>query len=189
MPVAPVAAHRAEAGGDDSGAGRPTPAKDGGDAEDGDRRHGRDARGPAAWRAWLAQRHRGVLAGIAIVFVLAMLTITAIELVAQRPLSGVTGDDSSGMTSIGGLFDGSSSDDDEPPATTTSTTVGSTLTTEAGGDTPAPPAEGDDSPSTTVASDGNSFEGPTTTTTSGSSTSTTTAETTVPGGASASAGE
>jgi hypothetical protein len=157
---------------------------------------GDDAPGePPAWRRWLAGR-RGVLAGVALAFVLAMATVTGIELVTKQPLSGVTGGGSSGLTSIGNAVSGPA-DDDEPAPSTTTTTSGTTDTTGQGSEgdddattttvtddaEPAPSSEGSDT-TTTTAPDGGAGSpgdepGASTTTTTGP-TSTTATPTTAP---------
>lgn len=148
--------------------------KDGGD----------DSREPSAWRRRLAER-RGVVAAIAIVFVLAMAIVTGIELVTRQPLAGVTGGDSSGLTSIGEVLRGSPDDGGPGPSTTTTTTgegSGATTTTVTDDAEPAPSTspEGDVTTTTGAADDsgagGAGFSEPTTSTTA--STSTTAAPTT-----------
>lgn len=160
-------------------ASRATRDRGGTDRKDG----GDDSREPSTWRRRLAGR-RGVVAAIALVFVLAMVAITGIELVTQRPLSGVAGRDSSGLTSIGEVLPGSPDDGGPRPSTTTTTGEGSdaTTTTTTGDTEPAPSTspEGDATSTTAGADDGgDSGDGlsePTTSTTA--STGTTAASTT-----------
>lgn len=109
----------------------------------------------AGWRGWLAERRWGVAAGVALVFVISLASVTLLELVGDRTL----GHESSGSarTSIGALLfgDGGSDegtddaeDDDEvddgggggdpsspsttqPNATTTTSEPGATTSTTA----------------------------------------------------------
>jgi hypothetical protein len=76
-------------------------------------------RSTSGWKAWLSQRRWGVVLGVAIVFVASLATVTLIELVGQQPLASITGNEPSGSTSIGSLFDDSASD--TPGDTPTST--------------------------------------------------------------------
>jgi hypothetical protein len=71
---------------------------------------------PDGWRGWLAQRRWGVAAGVAIVFVISLATVTLIEVVGDRPLSGEAAD----HTSIGVPLPGGGNEDGRPdaPATT-----------------------------------------------------------------------
>jgi hypothetical protein len=143
---------------------------------------------PPAWRRRLAQR-RGVVAAIAVVFVLAMAIVTGIELVTQRPLAGVAGGDSSGLTSIGKALPGSPDDGGPGPSTTTTTGEGSGATTTVTDDAePAPSPEGDVTTTTTAADDsagdggdgGDGFSEPTTSTTASTSTTAPTTSTPEP---------
>jgi hypothetical protein len=136
---------------------------------------GDDDREPPAWRVWMSERRRGVLAGIGVVFLLTLGVITAIELVAQRPLAGVGDGDSSGLTSIGqvirGDASGSGADD---PGVTTVTTTGSRPSTTQGPSPSSSPAEAEprsDAPTTEADASG---EESTTTSTSTPSDATTT---------------
>jgi hypothetical protein len=77
---------------------------------------------------WLRERRSGVLAGVGLVFVATMAVVTLVEVVGQRPLSGVADRDSSGVTSIGAVVRGDSdrgdsddSDDRSPDGTSTTT--------------------------------------------------------------------
>jgi hypothetical protein len=93
------------------------------------------------WRAWLRQRRWGVAAGGGLVFVLALALVTLVELVGQRPLSGIVDRDASGTTSIGSVArgendpgggDGSDGGDDRSPSgtsTSTSTIPGTSTST------------------------------------------------------------
>jgi hypothetical protein len=118
------------------------------------------------WRAWLRQRRWGVAAGVGLVFVLALAVVSLIELVGQRPLSGMTGSDSSGTTSIGRVVSGDSDSDsgDQPDATTSTTTTmpdGTTPSTT----TTVPDAEPEPETPTSSASSTTTLaeDGPTTT--------------------------
>jgi hypothetical protein len=94
------------------------------------------------WRAWLRQRRWGVLAGVGLVFVATMAVVTLVEVVGQRPLSGITDRDSSGSTSIGAVVRGdndssdshsdSDSDSDGGSPDSTSTTTATTSPTSEG---------------------------------------------------------
>jgi hypothetical protein len=80
-------------------------------------------------RAWLRERRSGVLAGAGLVFVATMAVVTLVEVVGQRPLSGIAEREPSGTTSIGAIVrgdgDGSGSDsDDQSPDSTSTTTPG-----------------------------------------------------------------
>ncbi|MBN2623042.1 MAG: hypothetical protein JXA83_06735 [Acidimicrobiales bacterium] len=101
--------------------------------------------GPATegWRHWLARRRWSLAAGVAVVFVLSLATVTLIEAVADRPLAGE--DSGSRVTSIGSLFSGGR-DDDEPddPGTPTTTTPDDPSSEPSSGE------EGDQLPSTTA---------------------------------------
>lgn len=97
----------------------------------------------AGWKDWLAERRWGVAAGVAIVLVASLATVTLIELVGRQPLAGIAGDDGSGGTSIGSLFDGADQDapDDTPP--TTDPSGGPTSTTsEPSAEEPGPSTTG-----------------------------------------------
>ncbi|MFP3899361.1 MAG: hypothetical protein ACLFXM_00815 [Acidimicrobiia bacterium] len=128
---------------------------------------------PRRWWAWLSRRRIGVALALVIVLVFSLAVITVVELVAREPMSGITGGDPSGRTSIDSLFDGG--DDDGGPGgtstTTTGTTAGPTTTSERG----IPP--GAPAPTTTAPSTG---EGDIPTTTEEQSTTTTTTTTSVP---------
>jgi hypothetical protein len=128
--------------------------------------------------AWLRQRRMGVLAGVVVVFGLSLGTITLLELVGDRPLSGET--DGGGRTSVGALFDrgggdsGTSGEDDPGTPTTVQTTVPTT----------APGAVGEP-PSTVTTAPGRdprttTPSAPTTTSTTAPSTTTSTTSTTDP---------
>jgi hypothetical protein len=107
------------------------------------------------WRGWLSQRRWSVAAGAAIVFVISLATVTLIELIGDRPLSGEAS--GSRRTSVGALFSGGDDqgdgDDDSP---------GSSPTTE--------PSTG--SPSTTSSDTGTGGRSTTTTSDPGAATST-----------------
>jgi hypothetical protein len=103
----------------------------------------------SGWKEWLSQRRWGVALGVAIVFVASLATVTLIELVGQQPLASITGNEPSGSTSIGSLFDDSPPDTpgDAPTATDpsdgpTSTDAG-TPSEEPGPATTSPTATGD----------------------------------------------
>ncbi|HEX6235848.1 MAG TPA: hypothetical protein VFZ68_01570, partial [Acidimicrobiales bacterium] len=129
---------------------------------------------PRRWWARLSRRRVGVAVAVVIVLVFSLAVITAVELIAREPMSGITGGDPTGRTSIGTLFDG---DDDTPEGTTTTTTA--TTATTAG---PAPTSErgtppGAPAPTTTAPSTG---EGDIPTTTEEETTTTTSTTTLVP---------
>lgn len=120
-------------------AAAPVSARDDGDGDgDGD--------GSSGWRAWLAERHWGVVAGVAIVFAGSLLAVTLIELVGQQPLASLTGNDPSGNTSIGSFLDDGGKDgaDDD----TTDTSVEPSDDPDA--DAPSDPDDPDADPSTTL---------------------------------------
>jgi hypothetical protein len=98
----------------------------------------------------------------AIVFVLALLFVTAVELIAGKPLSSIFGDHGTG-TSVNDIFNPSS-----PPASTTTTTAPATTSTST---TNASSTTTTSSPSTTTTS---TTAPPTTTTTAPTGTATTT---------------
>lgn len=130
--------------------------------------------GPATegWRAWLVRRRWSLAVGVAVVFVLSLATVTLIEAVADRPLSGE--DSGSRATSIGSLFSGGE-DDDEPddPGTPTTTTPDATSSDPSS-------EEPGEQPSSTTASDPAEPGAPPTPTTTTAPTTTTTSPTTTP---------
>lgn len=115
--------------------------------------------GDAGWRGWLAERRWGVAAGVALVFVISLASVTLLELVGDRTL----GQESSGSarTSIGALLFGDGGSDDGTGGGTDDTV--DEVDDGGGGDDPA-------SPSTTVPADA------TTTSQPGGTTSTTAVE-------------
>lgn len=120
----------------------------------------------AGWRAWLSQRRWSVAAGVAIVFVISLASVTLIELVGDRPLSG----ESSGRrTSVGALLPGrgGDSESDSPDAP---------VTTEGPVSPAATPSESDSGRGTTTTTTAADGSGTTTTT----SPAPTTTSTTVP---------
>lgn len=131
--------------------------------------------GPATegWRHWLARRRWSLAAGVAVVFVLSLATVTLIEAVADRPLSGE--DSGSRATSIGSLFSGGG-DDDEPddPGTPTTTTP----TPDDPSSDPSSGEEGEQLPSTTAPESDEPGAPPSPTTSTTAPTTTTTAPTT-----------
>jgi hypothetical protein len=66
-----------------------------------------------AWKDRLADRRWGPVIGVVIVFVASMAANTAFELVGQGPLASATGNDPSGKTSIGSLFDADNDSDED----------------------------------------------------------------------------
>lgn len=128
--------------------------------------------------AWVARRHWGVVAGVAVVFAVSLGLVTLVELIGQRPLADIAGGESSGGTSIGKVVDSDDQADapDDGSITTTSppqttTDPSGTVTTEedsSASETTSQDSESTSSTSTTVGSS------PTSTTT-GSTTSTTVA--------------
>jgi hypothetical protein len=83
------------------------------------------------WKAWLSQRRWGLAVGVAIVFVASLATVTLIELVGQQPLATITGNEPSGSTSIGSLFDNSAPDQPDDTPTSTDPADGSPTSTDA----------------------------------------------------------
>jgi hypothetical protein len=76
---------------------------------------GADDAPEGGWRVWLGERRWGVAAGVALVFVISLVSVTLLELAGDRALSR----DSSGSarTSIGALvFGDDDSDDDTGPS-------------------------------------------------------------------------
>src|SRR5690606_6334518 len=61
------------------------------------------ATSPGRWWAWLSRRRIGVAVALVIVLAFSLGVITLVELVARQPMSGLTGGDPSGRTSIGSL--------------------------------------------------------------------------------------
>jgi hypothetical protein len=119
----------------------------------------------AGWAGWLAQRRWSVAAGVAIVFVVSLATVTLIEAVGDGPLSGETS--GAGRTSVGALLPGGGGSDDDADDTddtddTDAIDPGAPVTT-------VPPAG---SPSTTADDAGADRSSPTTTAPSGTTTST-----------------
>lgn len=123
------------------------------------------------WRAWMRQRRWGLAAGVGLVFVLALAVVTLVELVGQRPLSGIAHGNPAGTTSIGSIARGENDPgngdepDDPSPAGTTTTTVpdGTTTTTTPSTSTPTS-SPGTSGPSTTTSpSTTTTAESPTTT--------------------------
>jgi hypothetical protein len=108
----------------------------------------------SGWKAWLSQRRWGVALGVAIVFVASLATVTLVELVGQQPLAAITGNEPSGSTSIGSLFDDSAPDtpDDTPtptdPADSPTSTDAGTPSEEPGVATTGPTAT-DEQPTAT----------------------------------------
>jgi hypothetical protein len=80
-------------------------------------------------RERLARHRLGLLAGVALVFVVSLAAITLIELAGRQPIADLAGHHSSGGTSIGSLI-GGDSDHDAPEDTPSTTTP--------------PPSSGDD---------------------------------------------
>jgi hypothetical protein len=132
------------------------------------------------WRAWLRQRRWGVAAGVGLVFVLALALVTLVELVGQRPMSGIVDRDSSGTTSIAsvargendpGGSDGDDDSDDRSPSgtsTTTSTVPGTSTSTPSssppeGESGTEPPGTSGSSTTTSTRTPTSSAESPTTT--------------------------
>ena len=70
-----------------------------------------DPEDAAGWRGWLAERRWGVAAGVALVFVISLASVTLLELVGDRTL----GNESSGSarTSIGALLFGDGGSDED----------------------------------------------------------------------------
>lgn len=123
---------------------------------------------PGRWWAWLSRRRVGLAVALVIVVVFSLAVITIVELVAREPISGITGGDPSGRTSIDSLFDGG--DDDDAPEGTTTTTAPTTAD-------PTPTSPGAPAPTPTAPSRG---EGEIPTTTEEETTTTTTTTTTTP---------
>jgi hypothetical protein len=99
------------------------------------------------WTEWLSRRRWGLAAGVAIVFVASLATVTLVELVGQQPLASIARNEPSGNTSIGSLFD--DGDQDTPDDTTATTDpAGSSTTTDSNTPPEAP------EPSTTTSSQG-----------------------------------
>lgn len=97
--------------------------------------------GLTAWRQWLYRRRWSLAGGAALVFVLSLATITLVEAVADRPLSGRDG---GRATSIGSLFTSGGGDVDDPVETDGD--PGSPTTTVEGDGSPTPPVTGDEAP-------------------------------------------
>lgn len=94
------------------------------------------------WKEWLSQRRWGLAAGVAIVFVASLAAVTLIEVVGQQPLAGISGNDPSGNTSIGSLFD--DGDQDTPDTTVTTDPSGSPTSSDSDA-----PSEAPEQPTTT----------------------------------------
>jgi len=124
------------------------------DGEDGDGDRDRDGSGDesSGWRAWVAERHWGIVAGVAIVFAGSLLAVTMIELVGQQPLASLTGNDPSGNTSIGSFLDDGGKDgpDDDTTDTTVEPSDDSSPSGDADVDAPSDPDDPDVEPSTTL---------------------------------------
>jgi len=92
---------------------------------------------------WLRRRVPQLLAASALVFAIAIATVTLVEVVAQQPLSAVFGHPAAGRTTVGVLIGGSP----QPTATTTPVPTTTRVRTPAPTTTvPAPPTT---APSTT----------------------------------------
>jgi hypothetical protein len=125
------------------------------------------------WRAWLRQRRWGVAAGVGLVFVLALALVTLVELVGQRPMSGIVDRDSSGTTSIGSVARGENdpggddnSDDRSPSGTSTTTSSVPDTSTSTPSSSPPEGESGTEPPGTSGSStttSTSSAESPTTT--------------------------
>jgi hypothetical protein len=130
---------------------------------------------PAVPRAAVTRRFswRAIAASAAIVFVLALLFITAIELISGKPLATIFGGADSGTT-LNNLVNPPAAPSTTPtsttstmPTTTTTTTAGTTTTTSTTGPTAGVATTTSPSPSTTTTTAG--VQATTTTTTSVSS--------------------
>lgn len=142
--------------------------------------------GTEGWRGWLAERRWGVAAGVALVFVISLLSVTLIELIGDRALSRASS--GSARTSVGALLTGDDGGDqdgddggdtDEGDRDAPSVTAPSETTT-----TSAPDDDRTASTTTTAPDDGTGEQAPTTSTSTTSTTSTSappaTTTTTVP---------
>ena len=109
-----------------------------------------------AWREWLSDRRWGVAVATAGVFVASLVLITAVELIAQRPISGTHDRDA---TSIGSLLGGSEDPTDEAPSDDPATTD---TTTDDDGSSPDDSDDGDDGTTDTTEADGDDETTPTT---------------------------
>jgi hypothetical protein len=101
------------------------------------------ADGSGGWRDWLARRRWGLAAGVAVVFVISLVSVTMIEVVGNRTLSGEA--NGSARTSLGALLPGGDGADDGgtgeggydtgevdgDPGTSPTTVPGDTTTTSA----------------------------------------------------------
>jgi len=135
--------------------GRDADADGDADREDGPATVDRDGAREGGWRDWLAERRWGVAAGVALVFVISLASVTLLELAGDKALSRDAG--GSARTSIGALVfgdddggddtgpgddvdseadDGSGGTVDRAPATTADPGSGGTTTsTQPGGTT------------------------------------------------------
>jgi hypothetical protein len=137
---------------------------------------GSDGEGPgwaSRWKATLSQRRWGLASGVAVVFVASLVLITMIEVVGQRPLASIAGDERSGGTSIGSLVDGDDpGSSDDTTTTTTSPSSSDTSTPDSSVAEEEDPSESD--PSSSEAGDTTTTTSSSTTTTGSSSTTSTT---------------
>ncbi len=132
------------------------------------------------WRAWLAERRWGVAAGVALVFVISLGSVTLIELVGDQTLARET---SGSRTSIGALLfgDGGSGDggaeDESDDGTGTGDPSGTSETVPDGETTTSQP---DDTTTTTATAPSADSGEPFTPSTSTTSTTTPTTQPVVP---------
>ncbi|MDD9370823.1 MAG: hypothetical protein PV358_11970 [Acidimicrobiales bacterium] len=144
-PARPFPTLRAESvGGRDTDAGADADA----DREDAPVTVDGDGAREGGWRDWLAERRWGVAAGVALVFVISLASVTLLELAGDKALSRDAG--GSARTSIGALFGDDDGGDDTGPGDDVDTEAddGSGGTVDRAPATPADPGSGGTTTST-----------------------------------------
>jgi len=130
--------------------GRDADADGDADREDGPATVDGDGAREGGWRDWLAERRWGLAAGVALVFVISLASVTLLELAGDKALSREAG--GSARTSIGALVFGDDDDggDDTGPGDDVDTEVddGSGGTLDRAPATPADPGSGGTTTST-----------------------------------------